>query len=79
MDGELFVVRGCFLDHATLLPLALPDLDTPLPPPLSLQLGGGGPSDLRVRYVSTLLSAWTGLRRLDLMGKADMVRRVGGQ
>ena len=54
-------------------------LTLPSPPPLSLQLGGGGPSDLRVRYVSTLLSAWTGLRRLDLMGKADMVRRVGGQ
>ena len=41
------------------------------------QLGGGNYPDLRVTYVSQLLSAWTGLRRLELVGRADMVSGVG--
>ncbi|GAX76541.1 hypothetical protein CEUSTIGMA_g3987.t1 [Chlamydomonas eustigma] len=73
--------------HLETLNIALPSLRMPMShitqlTPLSgirefslsdTQIGGGGVPDLRVNYVSTLVSAWTGLKRLELIGKADMV------
>jgi hypothetical protein len=46
--------------------------------PSRMQLSGGGLPDLRAGYVGALLTAWTGLRRLDLVGKSDMVRQIIG-